>query len=64
MTDRERFRRRMSYQPADRLPALVLEPYEVEALARWRLEGLPADAEVCSFLGLCPLRHAPLGFGP
>ena len=64
MTDRERFRRLMSYQPVDRLPALVLEPYEVEALARWRTEGLPERAEVCEFLGLCPLRHAPVNFGP
>jgi uroporphyrinogen decarboxylase len=64
MTDRQRFQRRMSYQPADRLPALVLEPFEVEAIARWRTEGLPADAEVCDYLGLCPLHHAPVHFGP
>lgn len=64
MTDRERFRRIMSYQPVDRLPALVLEPYEVEAIARWRTEGLAEGADLFEALGLCPLRHAPISFGP
>jgi len=64
MTDRERFQRVMRYEPVDRLPALVVEPYEVEALTRWRTEGLPEGTDVCDFLGLSPLRHAPISLAP
>jgi len=64
MNDRERFQRVMRYEPVDRLPALVVEPYEVEALARWRTEGLPEGADVCDCLGLSPLQYAPIDLGP
>lgn len=64
MTDRERFQRLMAYQPADSLPAMVFEPFEESAIARWRGEGLPAEAHPIEFLGATPLAYAPLGFGP
>ena len=61
MTDRERFRRIMAYEPVDRLPVMALEPFEPEALDRWQSEGLPEGAEVVDHLGMARLRHAYTG---
>jgi hypothetical protein len=52
MTSRERFRRVMTFQRADRLPILELENYEVTTIERWRREGLPADQTPTEFLGM------------
>ena len=40
MTNRQRFQALMSYAPVDRIPVLVMEPWEDDTLARWRKEGL------------------------
>jgi uroporphyrinogen decarboxylase len=64
MTNRERFRRLMQYEPVDRLPVMAVEPFEPEALARWRLEGLPADVAVEDHLGMARLVRVPVEFGP
>ena len=54
----------MRYEPVERLPVLALEPFEAEALTRWRAEGLPEDADVVEFLGMSRLVHVPVSFGP
>ena len=64
MTDRERFARVMRYEPVDRLPVLALEPYEEDAVRRWRGEGLPADRTPEAALGMSRLVHIPLNWGP
>ncbi len=64
MADRERFRRLMAYEPVDRLPVLALEPFETEAIQRWRSEGLPADADPVEFLGMSRFAGVPVNFGP
>ena len=64
MNGRERFVRYMNYEPVDRPPVLVLEPYEVPALERWRGEGLPEDQSPQRFLGLDEFCYVPLSFYP
>ena len=64
MNARERFRRVMRFEPVDRVPVMAFEPFEVEALARWRGEGLPADADPIDFLGMDRSVAVPVGFGP
>jgi uroporphyrinogen decarboxylase len=64
VTNRERFRRIMACQPVDALPAVVFEPYEQTAIARWRQEGLPADAHPTAFLGATALVHGPTNLNP
>jgi uroporphyrinogen decarboxylase len=64
MTGRERFLRCMNYQPVDRPPALVLEPYEVSVLERWWTEGLPRDKSPQEFLGLDQFQRVPVHFFP
>jgi uroporphyrinogen decarboxylase len=54
----------MSYEAVDRLPAMVLEPYESDAIQRWRREGLPAAQSPIEFFGLDQLRAVPLNLGP
>ena len=63
-TNRERFRRLMNYEPVDRLPVMAVEPYEVEAIERWRQEGLPETADPVDFLGMSRLVEIPLSFHP
>jgi hypothetical protein len=64
LTNRERFLRLMNYEPIDRLPVLAVEPYESEAIRRWRGEGLPAGADPVDFLGMSRLVEIPINFGP
>ena len=64
MNDRERFLRIMRYEPVDRLPVIAFEPYEEDALKRWRREGLPEDRDPREFLGMSRLVHVPLNPGP
>jgi hypothetical protein len=64
MNSRERFLRYMDYQSVDRPPVLVLEPYEIPTLQRWRQEGLPADKSPQQFLGLDEFLQVPLSFYP
>lgn len=64
MTPREAFRRLMAYEPVKRLPVLALEPFEATAIARWRTQGLPADADPVDYLGMSRLVHVPVDFGP
>jgi uroporphyrinogen decarboxylase len=52
MTHRERFLCTLNYEPVDRRPLYLAEPWQ-ETLARWRGEGLPADVEnVHGYLGV------------
>jgi len=56
MTDRERFLRLMNYEPVDRHPIHLVEPWS-DTLHRWRSEGLPADvSDVHDYLGIPRLR--------
>ena len=65
MTDRERFRRVMAYEPVDRLPVMALEPYEAEALERWRTRGLPGRRRPWSSTWAWRgCSGCPLNFGP
>ena len=64
MNDRERFLRIMRYEPVDRLPVIALEPYEEDALKRWRGEGLPEECDPREFLGMSRLVHVPVNMGP
>ncbi|MEI6178857.1 MAG: uroporphyrinogen decarboxylase family protein [Verrucomicrobiota bacterium] len=57
MTDRERFLRLMNYEPVDRHPIHLVEPW-CDTLLRWRNEGLPAGiTDVHDYLGV-PRLHA------
>lgn len=50
MTPRERFLATVGFQPVDR--AFLLAPWVWEStLARWRAEGLPADADLAEYFG-------------
>ncbi len=69
MTNRERFRRVMSFQPVDRLPIIEWATWWDQTVNRWHREGLPPDltdafAIRCHF-GLDPFQQAWLrGVGP
>ena len=54
----------MCYQSVDRPPALVLEPYENDVIARWYTEGLPADEHPTSYLGLDQILTVPINLTP
>jgi uroporphyrinogen decarboxylase len=54
----------MSYQTVDRLPTMVLEPYEADVIQRWRREGLPADKSPIDYFSLDHLRTVPIHIGP
>ena len=64
MTARERFLRLMNFETVDRLPVLVLEPYEELALERWRGDGLPPGRSPEEFLGMDKLVYVPVSFFP
>ena len=64
MNDRERFLRIMRYEPVDRPPVVAVEPYEEDALKRWRSEGLPEGCDPREFLGMSRLVHVPVNLGP
>ncbi len=51
MNNRDRFLRTLRYEPVDRRPLHLVGPWP-ETLARWRREGLPADADPHQFLGI------------
>ena len=61
---RESFRAIMSYEEADALPVLALEPFEQRAIERWHGEGLPAGVRPEEFLGMSRLVQVPLPWGP
>ena len=54
----------MCYQSVDRPPALVLEPYENDVIARWHTEGLPADEHPTGYLGLDQILTVPVNLAP
>lgn len=43
LTNRERFRRVLNFEPVDRLPVIEWAPWWDKTLARWREEGLPPE---------------------
>ena len=43
MTNRERFRRVLNFEPVDRLPVLEWAAWWDKTIARWHTEGLPVD---------------------
>jgi len=61
---RECFRRIMSYRPAERLPLMVIDPYESLTADRWRNEGLPEGESVEGFLKLDRPPEFWVHFGP
>ena len=56
MTNRQRFRAVMNFEPFDRLPLIEWATWWWATLDRWRLEGLPAEltdnAAIMRHLGL------------
>ena len=64
MNDRERFRRVMNYEPVDRPPVIALEPYEKNAIKRWRNEGLPPEVSPGEYLGMAEPVDVPVTWGP
>jgi hypothetical protein len=52
MTERERFRETAHFGSPDRVPYWEVIGYWDETFARWRTEGMPADAEPGAFFGL------------
>jgi hypothetical protein len=64
MTNRERFRRIMNFEPVDALPLMEIEGYEEGALARWQAEGLPAGQTPPEALGMAMPAHLPINFFP
>ncbi len=51
----------MRYEPIDLLPVVAIENYhESVAIARWRMEGLPAERGPEEFLGMDYLLSAPV----
>lgn len=65
MTHRQRFRRLMSFQPVDRLPAVEWAGFWDQTIDRWHREGLPAELtdhfEIRRHLGLDPYRQMWIG---
>jgi uroporphyrinogen decarboxylase len=59
MTSRERLRNALRRQPPDRLPR-VEQSYWPETLARWRAEGMPADATAGELFDLDPFLNFSL----
>ena len=59
MTNVERVRAILSFQPFDRLPVVEWAPWWDQTIARWRGEGLPAGDryEICRHFGLDMFRH-------
>lgn len=65
MNARERFQRIMRYEPVDRLPVILLEPFESYGVDQWRKQGfLPEDRQPDEFVGVDVIRRLPVGFGP
>jgi uroporphyrinogen decarboxylase len=54
----------MRYEQVDRLPVMMLEPYEVLAIERWRTQGLPAGQSPEEFLQMDQMVYVPLTFLP
>jgi uroporphyrinogen decarboxylase len=50
MTSREAFQRIMKYEPADRFPLMVIDPYESVTVDRWHKEGVPQGVSPARFL--------------
>lgn len=55
MTDRERFRRVMHYEPVDHPPLHLVGPWP-DTLERWYSEGLPREVDLNEYLGVKPLQ--------
>lgn len=64
MNTRERFNRVMQYQPVDRLPLMLFEPYEQYGVDQWRRQGLPAGVSPDKHFGVERIRCVPLNLGP
>ena len=65
MNARERFQRIMRYEPVDRLPVILLEPFEGYGVEQWKKQGfLPEDRWPDEFLGIDVIRKLPVGLSP
>lgn len=64
MNDRERFLAVMQYQPVDRLPLMLFEPYEQYGVEQWRGEGLPVGVSPDVHFGIGRVQNAPQNLGP
>lgn len=63
MNDRERFRRVMHFESADRVPYWELMGIDRAAVVRWRREGMPADVHLETYFQRDDWRTAPLDDG-
>jgi len=55
----------MHYEPVDRLPVILLEPFESYGVAQWVQAGdLPADAQPDAYAGADVIRKLPVTFAP
>jgi hypothetical protein len=61
---RETFRRIMNYESVDRLPVIVIEPYERVGVEKWRTQGLPQDKSPQEFLGMDVIQLVAPDFSP
>jgi len=64
MNDRERFLSILTHGTADRLPLMEIEGYEGPTVDRWHAEGLPADADPATTLGIGGVRYLPINMYP
>jgi len=64
MNSRECFLAIMSYRPADRLPLLVIDPYESLTVDRWHREGVPEGVWPATFLHMDPSPAVGMSFYP
>lgn len=66
MTNRERFRRVLNFEPVDRLPVMEWAPWWDKTIARWYDEGLPREItngyDIREYFGMD--RHAQFWFSP
>jgi uroporphyrinogen decarboxylase len=62
MTTKERFTRMFAHEEADRVP-IIDQPWE-GTLARWKKEGMPADADWRDFFGVDKLEMISVDNSP
>ena len=64
MTNRGRFLSVMRHEAPDQLPLMEIEGREAATVARWHAEGLPADQDADTVLGVGGVRYLPVNMYP
>ena len=63
MTARDRFRKTMHFEPADRVPYWEVIGYWKDTLERWQTEGMPDDVYPQVFFGMDRRETVPINIG-